>query len=261
MLRIVLENLKKTYVTGGETIRALNDVSLNVRPGELLAIVGYSGCGKTTLLRHVAGLDRPDSGALRFFDGETPLNGPGRIGYVFQEPRLLPWKTVYRNLELALRHVDVSAAPDRIIHSVLALVGLAAFADAYPAELSGGMAQRASLARALCRDPDLLLMDEPLGALDALTRTHLQMEIAAIRQVRPVTTLFVTHDVSEAVYLADRVVVMDRGGIVHVEDVTLPYPRDPAGVELAEVKARVLDTIMRECPLTLASIRLFANPS
>ncbi|MDR0402719.1 MAG: ABC transporter ATP-binding protein [Treponema sp.] len=208
---LYVDKLCKTFLPNGRTVRALDGLSLEAGAGSVTAVVGKSGCGKTTLLKCIAGLERPDSGTLRF--------SGSRIGMVFQDPRLLPWLTVAGNLALAL--------PDRndpLLEETLALVGLEGWGGAYPRQLSGGMAQRASLARCLCRKPDLLLLDEPLSALDSFTRSRLRGELERICRGR--TVILVTHDIEEAVYLGDRVVYMNGGTIQSEFAVTLNRPRD-----------------------------------
>lgn len=191
MHAIAIERLTKAFE--GKTVFA--DLSLAVERGETVAVLGPSGCGKSTLLRCVAGLERPTSGTARAL---------GDVGYVFQEPRLLPWLDVEGNVRFAARN---AAERDRIAH-VLTLTGLRDAADVLPKHLSGGMAQRAALARTLVRNPSILLLDEPLAALDALRRMDLQAALASIVATLKATTLLVTHDVDEALYLADRVVVL-----------------------------------------------------
>ena len=211
----------------GDDVVALRDVSLGVKRDEFVAIVGPSGCGKSTLLRLIAGLLRPTSGEVTI-DG-APVREPRQdTGIVFQNPTLLPWATVTDNVLFPLRLMR-QMRPDSIatVHELLKLVGLAGFERRYPRELSGGMQQRAAICRALIHDPDVLLMDEPFGALDALTREEMSLELLRIWTARPKTILFVTHSIPEAVLLADRVVVMSPrpGRIVEEIDVPLPRPR------------------------------------
>ena len=211
-----LRNVRHRYASG---TLALDGLSLDIRPGEFVCLLGPSGCGKSTVLRLVAGLEAPSGGTV-----ECP--GAGRTGYVFQSPTLMPWATVADNVALPLRLAGGGrlGAPDRRrrVEAALARVGLDGFAGAWPAELSGGMQMRASFARALATEPALLLMDEPFGALDDITRQQLDDELLRLWQARPFTALFVTHNVAEAVCLGQRVVVMGpRPGRV-VADLELP---------------------------------------
>ena len=211
----------------GDEVVALRDVSLGVKRDEFVAVVGPSGCGKSTLLRLIAGLLRPTSGEVTI-DG-APVREPRQdTGMVFQQPTLLPWATVTDNVLFPLRLMH-QMRPDSTatVHELLNLVGLAGFEHRYPRELSGGMQQRAAICRALIHDPDVLLMDEPFGALDALTREEMSLELLRIWTAQPKTILFVTHSIPEAVLLADRVVVMSPrpGRIVEEIDVPLPRPR------------------------------------
>jgi NitT/TauT family transport system ATP-binding protein len=212
---------------GGSSVRALDAIDLTVPSGEFLAIVGPSGCGKSTLLRLIAGLLPPSSGSV-MLHGE-PVNRPQtRLGIVFQSPVLLDWRTVLDNvlLQLELRGEDPRPHRDRAMQ-LLDSVGLSEFADRYPRELSGGMRQRASIVRALIHDPPLLLMDEPFGALDALTREQMRVDLEALWLATRKTVLFITHSIDEAVLLADRVVVMSArpGRIEQVLPIPLARPR------------------------------------
>ncbi len=193
---------------GGHTV--LEDVSLDVAPGELVAVLGPSGCGKSTLLRAVAGLDVVTSGAVEI-DGDPVRAYDPRCAVAFQEPRLLPWRDMARNVSLGLPRAAPAAAGRERVAELLGLVGLTGFAGHRPRSVSGGMAQRASLARALAREPGVLLLDEPFGALDALTRLSMQDLLLDVLDARPTTVLLVTHDVDEAVHLADRIVVLASG--------------------------------------------------
>lgn len=208
----------------------VDDLHLTVRPGEFVALLGRSGCGKSTLLRVLAGLDRE-------IEGEVLV--PRRKAVAFQAPRLMPWKRVWRNVVLGL-----PGRPDRGA-AVRALdeVGLGHRADAWPKSLSGGEAQRASLARALVCEPDLLLLDEPFGALDALTRIRAQRLVAEVWQRRGCAVLLVTHDVEEALLLADRALVMAGGRIAYETEVALPRPRDSSDPRFAALRARLLDRL------------------
>ena len=230
---IVLDRVGVTYQAESGPVEALRDVGFGVGRGELLALVGPSGCGKSTLLRVVAGLRRPNHGAVEV-DGRVVTGPIPAVGMVFQAPVLLRWRTVRDNVLLPaeLAGLERRRYRERAEH-LLRLVGLGGFADRLPRELSGGMQQRAAICRALLLDPPLLLMDEPFGALDAMTRDEMNLELlrvwgepAAARK----TVLFVTHSIPEAVFLADRVVVMSPrpGRVARVVDVPLPRPRTPA---------------------------------
>nr|WP_079194540.1 ABC transporter ATP-binding protein [Streptomyces sp. CB02923] len=213
---------------GGRAV--IDGLRLDVAPGEFVALLGRSGCGKSTLLRVLAGLDREIEGQVLV---------PRRKAVAFQAPRLMPWKRVWRNVLLGLPGSLERGVAER----ALAEVGLGHRADAWPKTLSGGEAQRASLARALVREPDLLLLDEPFGALDALTRIKAQKLVAELWQERGCAVLLVTHDVEEALLLADRVLVMEDGVIAYESEVGLPRPRDIADPRFAALRARLLDRL------------------
>ena len=221
------DGIRHVYHGGQGDLLALDGVSLAVGPGEFVAVVGPSGCGKSTLLRILGGLLAPTEGQVRL-DGR-PLAAPRRqIGYVFQNVNLMAWRTVLRNVTLPLEVAGVSLAQaQQRAGELLALVGLAGFESAYPRELSGGMAQRVAIARALVADPEVMLLDEPFGALDALTREQMNLELLRIWRARQVTVVLVTHNLQEAVFLADRVLVMrPRPGSICAEvAVDLPRPR------------------------------------
>jgi NitT/TauT family transport system ATP-binding protein len=224
---VEIERLGRSYGTPRRPIIALQDVSLTVREGEFLSLLGPSGCGKSTLLRCIAGLDRPTSGEVRVRG--TRLSGPPRgIGMVFQRDVLLDWRTVLDNVlisaEFQGRGRKENLAPAR---ALLDRFGLRECADRRPWELSGGMRQRAAICRALLCDPDLLLMDEPFGALDAMTRDDLNVELSRLAQSGGRTVVFVTHSIAEAVYLSDRVALMSRGPgrVAEVFDIALSRPR------------------------------------
>ncbi|MCA3262924.1 MAG: ABC transporter ATP-binding protein [Telmatospirillum sp.] len=228
---ISIDQVAKRFAgPSGETIDALAPVSLTVARGEFLSIVGPSGCGKSTLLRLIAGLDAPSSGRIALAE-EFRESARRRIGFVFQDPVLLPWLSTLANIRFPLDTAGTDRAEaDARAHHLLDLVGLAGFADALPHQLSGGMRQRASIARALSYDPPILLMDEPFGALDLLTRDRLNDELLRIWEETRKTVVFVTHSVEEAAYLSDRVAVMSpRPGIVKaIHTVDLARPRGEA---------------------------------
>ncbi|MFC5746263.1 ABC transporter ATP-binding protein [Actinomadura rugatobispora] len=223
-----IRDVRKTYVgTNRQRVVALSDVHLDVAEGEVVALIGPSGCGKSTLLRMIAGLDDDFEGGLSW----TRQPRPGKdIGFVFQEPALLPWRSVERNVSLGLEaQRDKSAEGRTRVRDLLDLVGLSDFSQSFPKELSGGMRQRAAIARALAYDPQILLMDEPFGALDAITRDRLHDDLLRIWETTRKTIILVTHSVEEATYLADRVAVMSSrpGRIKAVHHVPLDRDRSP----------------------------------
>ena len=244
MAEFVLESLGKTFA-GAAPVTALEGVSLRVRAGEFVCLLGASGCGKSTLLDILAGLERPSTGRA-LFDGQ-PITGPDpRRGLVFQDPALFPWRTIAQNVGFGpeLRGLARRERRARACAS-LARVGLAGVEDAYPHQLSGGMRQRAGIARALSNDPEVLLMDEPCGAVDHLTRIALQEDLLRLWERERRTIVFVTHDVGEAVFLADRVVLMSpRPGRIHrIFDVPVPRARVRGQKALIEIEAEVYQTI------------------
>ena len=222
-----VQHVSKSFSLKGAPLLVLDDISLTIAPGEFVAIVGASGCGKSTLLRLLAGLDTDYPGLL-LHDG-VPIRGTDlHRGLVFQDHRLFPWLTVQQNVAVAFSNTRVPLAERASrVAAEIARVGLDGYADAYPHQLSGGMSQRAAIARALVGRPDVLLLDEPLGALDALTRLRLQQELRRLWQDEGITMVMVTHDIDEAVYLADRIVVLDArpGKVRRVQEVPLAHPR------------------------------------
>lgn len=232
-----IRHLYKSFPVDGREVEVLNDINFEIQRGDFIAIVGGSGCGKSTMLRII-------SGFIRDFKGEVELNGkpvgkPGRDrGFVFQEARLMPWLTVEENVAFGL--ADRSGAV-KTVPEYLKLVGLDKFARAYPAQLSGGMAQRCAIARGLVNKPELLLLDEPFGALDAMTKIHLQEELLRIHRKDNSTMIMVTHDIEEAVYLADRIIVMTPrpGRIRETVPVRLMRPRDRSHPDFVEIKQHI----------------------
>jgi NitT/TauT family transport system ATP-binding protein len=227
---LFIDDVSMVYETlDGELIEALKGVALEVLENQFVTIVGPSGCGKSTLLKLIAGLMQPSRGAI-YFQGR-PVDRPHReVGLVFQQPVLLKWRTILENVLLPIEYLRLPLSEHRPrARHLLALVGLEGFEQKLPRELSGGMQQRAAIARALVFDPKVLLMDEPFGALDAMTREELSLELLRIWEERKKTVLFVTHSIPEAVLLADRVVAMSArpGQIVRTVDVRLPRPRTP----------------------------------
>lgn len=228
---IEFEQVSKVYQSGGGSVVALSDVNLSIAAGEFIALIGPSGCGKSTLMRLIGDLEQPSSGSVRV-NAKSPdqARRDRDYGIVFQAPVLYDWRTIRKNVELPLEIMGHSAPSRRErALSLLRMVGLADFGDAYPHQLSGGMQQRASIARALSFEPAILLMDEPFGALDEITRERMQLELLniwATATPRP-TVIFVTHSIPEAVFLADRVVVMSArpGRVQQIIPVNLPRPR------------------------------------
>jgi ABC-type nitrate/sulfonate/bicarbonate transport system ATPase subunit len=221
---------------------ALNNISLTVAPGELIALVGPSGCGKSTLLRLIAGLELPDAGELSI--GSQPITTPNaERGLVFQDPNLFPWLTVRRNIEAGLVARGVLREKMSEVDEFMRLVGLEGSARAYPHHLSGGMAQRVALARALINHPKVLLLDEPLGALDAFTRMRMQDEVLRLWQARRTTMLLVTHDIDEAIYMSDRIVILTPtpGRIDRSIPIELARPRDRSSADFLRLRSDILE--------------------
>jgi ABC-type nitrate/sulfonate/bicarbonate transport system ATPase subunit len=243
-IAVDIRNLSHAFDLQGSRLEVLQSIDLSVAAGEFVALLGPSGCGKTTLLRLVAGLDRPTAGSIAA-DGAT-IDGPdpSRI-LVFQDPTLFPWTSVWRNVATGLDARGVLERQKGRVDDALRLVGLTAFAQAYPHQLSGGMAQRAALARALVNDPALLLLDEPLGQLDSLTRMTLQTELLALWRDKGFTAILVTHDVEEAVLLSRRVIVLsERPAAIKAEfTVDLFYPRHRDNPELVAMRRQILATL------------------
>lgn len=224
---VSVQGVYKSFSLNGEPFEVFRDLTLHIRAGQSIAIVGPSGCGKTTLLRILAGLEEPDAGDV-LIDGNAVHGLSRERAVIFQEPRLLPWLSVLDNVSFGLDVQRVSKQESRQrARKALALVGLSEFENAWPRQLSGGMAQRVGIARALTVQPEILLLDEPLGALDAMTKITMQEELARIWAEENVTMILVTHDLEEAIYLADRVLVLPKhkGGEIRFIDVPLPRPR------------------------------------
>src|SRR5881409_2972582 len=220
----------------------LDSISFSLEAGELVSLIGPSGCGKSTLLRLIAGLDFPDAGEL-LVDEEKILGPSAERGLVFQDPNLFPWLTVRRNIEAGLAARGVLRERRNEVHEFMRLVGLEAFANAYPHHLSGGMAQRVALARALINHPKVLLLDEPLGALDAFTRMRMQDEVLRLWENRRTTMLLVTHDIDEAIYMSDRILVMTPapGRVDRKIDIDLLRPRDRTSEPFLRLRSQILE--------------------
>lgn len=248
MTQIHVNNVHKVFKTGEREVVALKDIQLEIKQGEFVCLLGPSGCGKSTLLNAVAGFSLPSSGAIQV-EGKT-ITGPGpERGMVFQEYALFPWMTVAQNIAFAM---EVQKRPKGEIGArvddLLGLLRLKDFRDRFPKDLSGGMRQRVAIARVLAMDSPIMLMDEPFGALDALTRRNLQDEVLRIWQELGKTILFVTHSIEESIYLADRIVVMTYrpGTIKRDHRVTMPRPRDPSAGEFNDLKRELGRLVMEE---------------
>ncbi|MFC5300360.1 ABC transporter ATP-binding protein [Azospira restricta] len=248
MSQIVVNNVQKVFRTAERDVVALKDINLEVQAGEFVCLLGPSGCGKSTLLNAVAGFSLPSSGAITVDGRRIAAPGPDR-GMVFQEYALFPWMTVAQNIAFGLEvqgkaKGEVAAKIDQLLE----MLHLKDFRDRFPKDLSGGMRQRVAIARVLALDSPIMLMDEPFGALDALTRRNLQDELLRIWAEFGKTVLFVTHSIEESIYLADRIVVMTyRPGTIkrdHVVD--MPRPRDPASAEFNELKRELGRLVMEE---------------
>jgi sulfonate transport system ATP-binding protein len=239
MAGVKLTQLSKQYQVAGQALEAVDNVTTTIEPGSFTVIVGRSGCGKTTLLRLLSGLEQKSSGSIEWL-GAAEGGAAAKVGIVFQEPRLMPWLTVYENMAFALAGQPDRTQVDRQVNGTLEQLGLTGFRDAYPSQLSGGMAQRVSLGRTLCYDPDLILMDEPFGALDYFTRKKLQRELVELFLRQHKTIVFVTHDVTEAVYLGQKVLVMEAGQIVREVPIDTPYPRQVNDPTLIERQQEIL---------------------
>ncbi len=244
-----LARVTKTYPNN---VRALEEFTLDVAPGEIVAIVGGSGCGKSTLLRAISGLDRPTKGLVHL-DDEVITQPHEKIGIIFQEPRLLPWLTVAENVGFGIAHLPADERKERVARA-LDRVGLTDKAGVWPRELSGGQAQRVAIARALVPRPEVLLLDEPFSALDAFTRADLQDHLLDLWADSKPTLILVTHDVEEAIVLADRIIVMrPRPGRLFEEiDADLPRPRDRQSAAFDHVKRRVLAALDRSLGRTIS---------
>lgn len=241
-----IQNVNKSFTVDGQKVDVLKDINLEVQEGEFIVIVGHSGCGKSTLLKIIAGLEKNDTGLVTV-DGKE-VNGPGMDrGMIFQEHRLFPWMSIEKNVQLGLKGLS-KEEKTKLSNQYLELVKLSEFKKAYPSQLSGGMSQRAAIARSLVSQPEVLLLDEPFGALDALTKIELQEELLKIRERFHNTMLMVTHDIEEAVYLADRIVVMSArpGRIKDVIKVELGTYRDRGGSDFAHYKKKIFDYFFEE---------------
>jgi NitT/TauT family transport system ATP-binding protein len=241
--KVIFEGVSKAFEKKGTPLSVLQDVDLSVREGEFLCLLGPSGCGKSTLLNIAGGFERPTTGSVRIDGKEIHRPSPHRV-FVFQEYGIFPWASVWDNVVLGIRNRS-RQEQHRIAKDVIELVGLSGFERAYPMELSGGMKQRVEVARALAVEPDVIFMDEPFGALDSLTRLTLRAELLRIWGERQPTILFVTHDVDEAMQLAQRVAVFTErpGRIAEVVTLDMPHPRDIGSPEYGQIKRRLFELL------------------
>ena len=236
-----IQNVNKSFTVDGQKVDVLKDINLEIREGEFIAIVGHSGCGKSTLLKIIAGLEKNDTGLVTV-DGNE-VKGPGMDrGMIFQEHRLFPWMSIEKNVQLGLKGLG-KEEKTKLSDQYLELVKLSEFKKAYPSQLSGGMSQRAAIARSLVSQPEILLLDEPFGALDALTKIELQEELLKIRERFHNTMIMVTHDIEEAVFLAGRIVVMSArpGEIKDIIEVDRAAAGKRSGAEFAAYKKKIYD--------------------
>ena len=241
--KLQAEHVHTVFTRDGETTPVLNDISLQVADGEFVCLLGPSGCGKSTLLSTMAGFLSPTSGTIKI-DGEVVVGPDPRRIFVFQERGVFPWLTVEGNIEFGLFHLTAAERRQRVAHYVR-MVGLEGFEKAYPPALSGGMKQRLEVARALAVNPDMLFLDEPFGALDSITRLIMRGELLRIWEAERKTVIFVTHDIDEAVQLADRVVVMSArpATIQQIVDIDIPHPRDISSARYLELRDGIFQQI------------------
>lgn len=244
--KLIIHDVNKSFIVNGQSVDVLKDINLEIEEGEFVVIVGHSGCGKSTLLKMIAGLETNDTGELSV-DGKE-ISGPGMDrGMIFQEHRLFPWMSIEKNVQLGLKGLS-KEEKRKLSDQYLELVKLSEFKKAYPSQLSGGMSQRAAIARSLVSQPEILLLDEPFGALDALTKIELQEEMLKIRERFHNTMIMVTHDIEEAVFLADRIVVMSArpGRIKDVIKVELGKYRDRGSTDFTYYKKKIFDYFFEE---------------
>ena len=237
-----IEHVNRFYIDEEHSVEALHDINFEMERGEFVSIIGASGCGKTSLLRLVAGLDKANSGTI-LFNGETVTEANYKRGYIFQQHNLFQWLTVEKNVAAGLKARHVFQQNKDKVQKYIDLVGVNGFEKAYPHQLSGGMAQRVAIARALINEPELLLLDEPMGALDSFTRADIQDKLLEIKKEKNLTMLLVTHDVDEAIYMSDRIVIMTPrpGKISEIIEVKIPYPRNRGSVDFLQLRRALLD--------------------
>lgn len=241
-LILEVENVSRVYKEEDNETIALKDANFTVREGEFVSIIGASGCGKTTLLRMIAGLDKVEYGEIRL-NGEKITAPNPKLGYVFQQGSLYNWLTVEQNIAYGLKARKKYKENKHRIADYIELTGLGGFEKVYPHKISGGMAQRVAIARALINDPEILLLDEPMGALDSFTRADLQDKLLEIKAEKKTTMILVTHDVDEAIYLSDRIIIMTPrpGRINEIMEIEMPHPRNRGGIDFIEIRKKLLE--------------------
>lgn len=240
-----IENVSHIYYDDyGNHVEALQNINLSVRRGEFLSIIGSSGCGKTTLLRMIAGLEKPETGRLTL-NGQQITGPDPQRGYIFQQGGLFQWLTVEKNIATGLKARRVYRQNRELVAHFIELIGLKGFEKAYPHQISGGMAQRVAIARALINNPEVLLLDEPMGALDSFTRADIQDKLLELHMVNKTTMILVTHDIDEAIYLSDRIVIMTPrpGRISEIMEVKLPRPRHRGSTEFLNIRRNILEKL------------------
>lgn len=248
-----ISHVSKTFAIENSEIQALKDISIDINKGEFVSIVGASGCGKSTLLKLIIGLEEVTNGEIILNEGKEEKAKDIQCGMAFQEARLFPWLTVEKNIEFGITANVDKEIKRQLVKEQIELVGLQGFENALPKQLSGGMQQRASIARALVNSPDILLLDEPFGALDALTRINMQNEVLRIWEKEKKTMILVTHDIDEAIFLSDRIVVLSSrpGEIKQLIPVEMPRPRDRSSSEFIRIRKKIYKEFFKESEIEL----------
>ncbi|MGN0642733.1 MAG: ABC transporter ATP-binding protein [Huintestinicola sp.] len=236
-----IKHLKKDFLIKGKTVEVLKDVNLDIRRGEFVSLIGSSGCGKSTILKLITNLEDPTDGEI-LIGGETVKRPSEKVSMIFQESRLFPWLTAEENIEFTISKSIPANERREIVKKHIELVGLKGFEKALPSQLSGGMQQRVSIARGLATNPEILLLDEPFGALDAFTRINMQEETLKIWEKEKTTMIMVTHDIDEAIYLSDRIVVLSAkpGVIKDIVNISIPRPRDRSSLDFMNLRRKVM---------------------
>ena len=240
LAKIEINHVGKSFQLKKETVEVLKDITLSIKKGEFITIVGASGCGKSTLTRLLAGLDYPTAGEV-LVDGKRVEKPSVKTGIIFQEARLFPWLTVEKNIEFGIHEKLPAEEKKRKVSEIIEAIGLKGFKDALPSQLSGGMQQRVNIGRALINEPDILLLDEPFGALDALTRINMQTEVLKIWEKNKTTMLLITHDIDEAIFLSDRIIILsDKPGVISREiEVPMSKPRDRSSSDFIDIRRKI----------------------